>query len=349
MKMKTKMAFLMAFSLIASISFAQKLDGERVTITYKQYPSHPIPERYDTYKIGCKLNDEYQNLIYDARNRFSINGFSKGNSTTKESTNFMKILVGLYRIETKNKKISSISKKMSDGNMKTHYIGEETIIIKANVEIQGYNSKGEFESFVNDDAAKSKKIKTTGNYTTKAVAEKELAKLRKRETDLLIKSFYNSDLANEITKMITFTEQMKMTKFFTVKKFKKFDYADFDEAQKIAVAAMNTLSTDITNLEGYKKAIQPAIELWNKALEESDLNAKKTRVNAKVTCTALLNIAKANFIMQDYDAALEYINKCKEIDKRFKGIDYLKMDVERNLKLKKNYIEKNKLPEYQAA
>ena len=111
---------------------------------------------------------------------------------------------------------------------------------------------------------------------------------------------------------------------------------------------MNVLSSDITNLEGYKKAIQPAIDIWNKALEESDLNTKKTRVNDKVTCATYLNIAKANFIMQEYETALDYITKCKEIDKNFKGIDYLKKDVERNLKLKNNYIEKNKEPEYQA-
>lgn len=236
---------------------------------------------------------------------------------------------------------------MSDGSRKTSYYGEQNAIIKMNVKIIGLQENGEPITYFNDDISRSQKIKgkTMGN---EKAAEKSLlqeyAKIRKS----FIEKFHKVYLQEELNRLLIFTEEMKMTKFFTIKKFKKFDYSDFNEAQQIAISAMKTLDSDITNLSGYKSAIQPAINIWNKALEESDLNAKKTRVNDKVTCAAYLNIAKANFILQEYEVALDYINKLKEIDKSFKGVDYLKRDVERNLKLKKNYIEKNNTPDYQS-
>lgn len=79
----------------------------------------------------------------------------------------------------------------------------------------------------------------------------------------------------------------------------KLNYDDLDEAQTHAIQAVKSLQGSSSN-----DNISKAIEIWNNALKEQDMNDKKARINRKVAGFVALNKAKGYFYMQDYENAL---------------------------------------------
>jgi hypothetical protein len=95
---------------------------------------------------------------------------------------------------------------------------------------------------------------------------------------------------------------------------KKVPYTDYNEAYIEAFSGYNMLASESTVEEG-KAKIQKAVALWEKALEESDLEDKKARINEKVTGITRLNLAEAYTWLNDYTKAEEQINRIKLIGK----------------------------------
>ncbi|MFO7864727.1 MAG: tetratricopeptide repeat protein, partial [Salinivirgaceae bacterium] len=99
-------------------------------------------------------------------------------------------------------------------------------------------------------------------------------------------------------------------------------------------------------LQAFKKKVKPAIDLWKKALTESNIEERKTRVNEKATLVAYSNLARAFFMMQEYEKAIEYADKIMAIDKSFKAIRTVKANAEKNAEIKNNYLKTTSKPDY---
>lgn len=102
-----------------------------------------------------------------------------------------------------------------------------------------------------------------------------------------------------------FARKTRNTIIFTVKP-KKFNYDDYQKAFEFSIAGYNLLLSDNS---AATEQINNAIEIWEKALLESDPSNKKSRINSDVTIITLLNVAEAYFWINDFDNADKYINK----------------------------------------
>jgi len=79
----------------------------------------------------------------------------------------------------------------------------------------------------------------------------------------------------------------------------KLDYTDLSQAQAMAIEALE----DLHNTSAPDK-INQAIEIWNKALVDVDMNNKKARINRKLAGFVALNKTKAYYYIGDYENAM---------------------------------------------
>ncbi|MBI2968144.1 MAG: hypothetical protein HYY40_10070 [Bacteroidetes bacterium] len=107
----------------------------------------------------------------------------------------------------------------------------------------------------------------------------------------------NLKLANELlnAKCAVTTAERKM-KLYNVES-KKGDYNDFSQA---FIAASEGYAMVIANNEEAQKKLKEAIELWEKAMKESNPKDKKARINEEVTIALIFNLTEAYLWINDY-------------------------------------------------
>jgi hypothetical protein len=116
-------------------------------------------------------------------------------------------------------------------------------------------------------------------------------------------------------------------------------YADFREAYQHAVMGYNYLETDKTKAKEYLKK---AVELWEKALKESNLTSKKARINSNFTGALLINLVLAYTFLEDFDKVQEYRIRTKTVDlsggaeNKLQDIDRVSLDYQKRYMANKN-------------
>ncbi len=87
---------------------------------------------------------------------------------------------------------------------------------------------------------------------------------------------------------------------------KKLNYDDYQEAYESAISGYNLLFSDYGS--GMEK-LNRSIEIWEKAITESEPSNKKARINSKVTTVTRFNLAEAYIWVNNYTKAEEQLNK----------------------------------------
>ncbi len=93
---------------------------------------------------------------------------------------------------------------------------------------------------------------------------------------------------------------------------KKMDYPEYTEAYEYMIGGTKKLDSRDTKAEGIEK-IQKAIAAWEKAMQESDPDNRKARINKKVTKATHLMLAEAYMWAEDFDNAERQLNKLEVI------------------------------------
>ena len=117
-------------------------------------------------------------------------------------------------------------------------------------------------------------------------------------------SFINSEYG--------FARITKSTKVGYVKN-KKGEYDDLEEAKDFAVSGYQASVDD--NDEAAKSDVEQAVKVWEKALNESDLEDRKARIDEKVTTMIHFNLLVAYMYLNNFDAC----------QKTFDALDKLKL------------------------
>ncbi len=115
---------------------------------------------------------------------------------------------------------------------------------------------------------------------------------------------------NLINNKCGFPVKQRSTEIYTVKKFKDHNYSDLIDAYSYVKSGYDLLYKDVDKDDGIEK-IEKGIKIWEAALEESDVNNSKSRVNKKVTALLYANLAEAYMWIDDFDAADNYMTKAK--------------------------------------
>lgn len=117
---------------------------------------------------------------------------------------------------------------------------------------------------------------------------------------------------NIINDKCGFPSKQYATEIYTVKKHKGQNYNDLIDAYTKAKSGYDLIYKDISKSEA-KSKLKQACSIWEKALQESDMNDSKARINDKVTALIYVNLAEAYMWMDDWSTADNYIQKAKII------------------------------------
>jgi hypothetical protein len=88
----------------------------------------------------------------------------------------------------------------------------------------------------------------------------------------------------------------------------KGEYDDLENAKDTALAAYANFDADSDNDQ-----LRDAILIWEKAMEESNIEDRKARIDKGVTEAILFNLVEANIALKDMVKADEYLNKLKNM------------------------------------
>lgn len=119
-----------------------------------------------------------------------------------------------------------------------------------------------------------------------------------------------STINNIINDRCGFPTKSYATEIYTVKKHKGQNYNDLIDAYTKAKAGYDLIYKDVSKSDAIKK-IKQGCAIWEKALQESDVNDNKARINDKVTALIYVNLAEAYMWMDEWSTADGYIQKAK--------------------------------------
>ncbi len=107
------------------------------------------------------------------------------------------------------------------------------------------------------------------------------------------------------------SQQVNTVEVFYVKN-KKGEYDDLEEAKEIALKAYAGF-----DINGDNELLLDSIDIWKTALEESDLEDRKARIDTKVTEAILFNLVEAHIALKDLPTAEGYLKDLKSMKLNF--------------------------------
>ncbi|MBS2096636.1 leucine-rich repeat domain-containing protein [Carboxylicivirga linearis] len=121
-----------------------------------------------------------------------------------------------------------------------------------------------------------------------------------------------TEAQNFIDQAVMFHYVPEQVEVFSPKTNKDHNYDSLLEVAQQAAKGYELLNNDYENAEG-KALLEKSIAAWEKELEETNLNDRKSRINKKVAGTLRANMALAYAYLQKYDDAIVQSRKALNI------------------------------------
>ncbi len=305
------------FILILALSvffpaMAQKAKVRTARFQYMHYPKSPLPNWVKTYSTETTSTSTRMKVAGDQERTFLVlRGFEKAELGTPAD---VKLVFELYAVKTKADILTKEeTKKVDDKEVKkTYYYHQVTSDIAGKFMIVDKNGteiyKDEFREGDFQNVAKS------DLYTTKSEAQTDYNKRK----DAIISKSDNAALEKAMSAYKTYMDNYYgyYTAFddalVATGKGKKHDYSDLDAALEKFQQAAEFYNSG--NKEKYKELATECIKVWETALQEYDPDNKKARISKKNADWINFSIASAYLYLDDFDKAIEYMNKGQEID-----------------------------------
>ena len=105
-----------------------------------------------------------------------------------------------------------------------------------------------------------------------------------------------------------YINKSRKAEIYSVKKYKDYDYTDVIMAYNQTTEALLKVGND-RDRSGAMDDLEEAREMWLKILEESNLQNKKERINAKISAMIWCNLAEIAVWMADFNEADNQVSK----------------------------------------
>ena len=223
-----------------------------------------------------------------------ISGFNEGDNG---------LLIRYTLLPIKNVKFS-YSKKGEEANTKYDY--KCSYILQAKMEVIDPNNTVLFEKMVG-------RAKTKGLGKYKSTYDVAKWYMNNRET------FYAqiesegrkaaiAGSGSALDNQFGYINKNRKAEIYSVKKYKDYDYTDVVMAYNQTTEALLKVGND-RDRSGAMDDLEEAREMWLKILEESNLQNKKERINAKISAMIWFNLAEIAVWMADFNEADNQVSK----------------------------------------
>ncbi len=328
MKIQNKygvIVLLLYVSITSLPLYAQKIKYERVPITYYKKPLLVLDSAYKTYAISANIPD-YMGGNYAAANlQYNMQNLKK---VPNPGDIEVMLKYNYYTLFTNQQPtINTINRKEKVNNVevnKTYY--NKTCAFEQPYEYKIMNNKygnslgGRVDTWVF-------RI-TTPEYSTEQEAHNSWDSYVRGQVAAETQQLHNriaAELSNKVSNLFYKGDATTTVDIYKIKDNK--EYADLDSAYNIAIEAYKLLSnhTDTSRVV-YSKAIQPATNIWLRAIAQKE-DSKKARITSKIVNVLLFNLAYAAYWNRDWNIALQYAQAADENGKR----DFWVKDFEKNI------------------
>ena len=223
-----------------------------------------------------------------------INGFNEGDNG---------LLVRYTLLPIKNVKFS-YSKKGEAANTKYDY--KCSYMLQAKMEVIDPNNTVLFEKMVG--RAKTKglgKYKSTYDFAKWYMNNRETfyAQIESEGRKAAI-----AGSGSALDNQFGYINKSRKAEIYSVKKYKDYDYTDVIMAYNQTTEALLKVGND-RDRRGAMDDLEEAREMWLKILEESNLQNKKERINAKISAMIWCNLAEIAVWMADFNEAENQVSK----------------------------------------
>ena len=223
-----------------------------------------------------------------------ISGFNEGDNG---------LLVRYTLLPIKNVKFS-YSKKGEAANTKYDY--KCSYILQAKMEVIDPSNTVLFEKMVG--RAKTKglgKYKSTYDFAKWYMNNRETfyAQIESEGRKAAI-----AGSGSALDNQFGYINKSRKAEIYSVKKYKDYDYTDVIMAYNQTTEALLKVGND-RDRSGAMDDLEEAREMWLKILEESNLQNKKERINAKISAMIWCNLAEIAVWMADFNEADNQVSK----------------------------------------
>ena len=223
-----------------------------------------------------------------------ISGFNEGDNG---------LLVRYTLLPIKNVKFS-YSKKGEAANTKYDY--KCSYMLQAKMEVIDPNNTVLFEKMVG--RAKTKglgKYKSTYDFAKWYMNNRETfyAQIESEGRKAAI-----AGSGSALDNQFGYINKNRKAEIYSVKKYKDYDYTDVVMAYNQTTEALLKVGND-RDRSGAMDDLEEAREMWLKILEESNLQNKKERINAKISAMIWCNLAEIAIWMADFNEADNQVSK----------------------------------------
>lgn len=252
------------------------------------YPDQPIKEE-------ILLPILTKDITEASLNSFSLDGYSRGEGGA---------VITLTPLGFQNAKIN-VKKTGAAATTKYAYTSSSKMPIKVSLEVPG---QGSLINETMGDGLSTSAIKTYDNKYEHQVWLMDNYETYWDGKQQAMLSSTIADVNRSINEKCGFPQKNRATEIYTIKKHKGHNYSDLIDAYSHAKSGYDLLSNGTDKSKASAK-LDKAIKVWEKALGESDLNDKKSRINKKITGLLYANLAEACMWKDDFQNADNYAQK----------------------------------------
>jgi hypothetical protein len=309
--MKKLFILILALSVFFPL-MAQKAKVRTARFQYMHYPKNPLPNWVKTYSTETTSTSTRMKVSGEQERTFLVlRGFEKAELGTPAD---VKLVFELYAVKTSaDIQTKEESKKVDDKEVKvTYYFHQVTSEISGKFMIIDKNGTEVYKDVFSGSDFKN--VANSDLYKTKSEAQTDYNKRK----DAIISSSDNAALEKALSTYKAYMDnnygyyKANDDALVATGKGKKHNYSDLDAALEKFHQAAEFYNSG--NIEKYKELATECINVWEKALTEYDPNNKKARISKKNADWINFSIASAYLYLDDFDKAIEYMNKGQEID-----------------------------------
>lgn len=297
-----KSIIFIVFIFFPLLGFTQKVTFDNAKVKYTQLPLYPLPEEIKTYetRLVIELPDETDKPDQLNNQYLKIQGYKK----IKEGGDLIIDLVfGKFTLLGKELKQDEVYNINAGENM-TGYFYKIHCEYPVTLTVITGNGKEMLRQDVKPDKDPLNFDFGKWEYSVEDLNNKfneEQEKLFLEKQKKYIKSALNQ-AKNTLNSFYGYPDKSEKIKIASGKG-KKFNYEDletaFGHAEKAFEGLTNHNETDIIH-----KEFNAAIEIWKKAIAESD-GGKKSRISPAIKMMLFYNCAIANLWMNNFEKAKE--------------------------------------------
>ncbi len=336
MRIITKKNFILAISMfftVLNVSAQKKTssDYSDATVTYSRLPLKPLDPSIKTYNsivkvVGGDIREEPNDL---AKEYLRIGGLEK--SAENPDITFKVVLKG-YEVESKK-----AVEKVGLGNAITYAMTIKSLY-PMRLEVLDKSGKEIYTETISENS-KSYDYVLPNTYPTASAAEKEYdnsPKEYKKNAEAKITTLLFNKVKELLESTYSVTPIKKVFKI-GVASGKGHDFADITKAKTKMTTAFTAYNAE--NFAEADKNFVEAIEIYKKAVKETNLEDDKARVGRRVAAMLHYNLALCYTFTKDYKNADLSITQAGDIAKEIKVGIFGSDDSKSNIALFAPFIE----------